>query len=291
MLKGTIMKGIGGFYYVETPEGLIECRARGRFRKDGETPVVGDIVTVKRTEEDKEKGYVEEIEPRKNVFIRPPVANIDQLVIAISVKDPEPNLLLADRLTVTAEAAGVSSVICITKCDLDAEKAEKIAEIYQKSGYPVLSISSKDGVGIDAVKEILQNKTTALAGNSGVGKSSLLNELCASFDLVTGSVSEKTKRGRHTTRHTELLKLPFGGFVFDTPGFSSYETEGIAAEELANLFPDFEGFTTGCRFAGCAHVAEPSCSVKEAVEAGKISNERYENYTILYKELKEKKKW
>lgn len=291
MLTGTIIKGIGGFYYVKTTDGLIECRARGRFRKDGEKPIIGDMVRVKRTAEDETKGSVEEIMPRKNSFIRPPVANIDQMVITMAASNPEPNLLLIDRLAVEAEAAGVKPVICVNKLDLDGKKAEHIQEIYEKAGYSVLLISAKEAVGIAELEVVLKDKITAFAGNSGVGKSSLINRLCETFALETGNVSEKTQRGRHTTRHTELLELPFGGFVFDTPGFSSYETEGLVPEELAGLFPEIKQAEGGCRFAGCAHVAEPRCMVKNALQEGRIAPERYENYCILYAEAKNNKMW
>lgn len=291
MLTGTIIKGIGGFYYVKTTQGLIECRARGRFRKDGEKPMIGDLVQIKRTAEDETKGSVEEIMPRKNSFIRPPVANIDQMVITMAASNPEPNLLLVDRLAVEAEAAGVKPVICVNKLDLDSERAEHIKEIYTKAGYPVLLVSAREEIGIAELEVILKDKITAFAGNSGVGKSSLLNRLSETFALETGDVSEKTQRGRHTTRHTELFELPFGGYVFDTPGFSSYETEGLVPEELAGLFPEIKQAEGGCRFAGCAHVAEPGCVVKEALQEGKIAPERYENYCVLYAEAKNNKMW
>ncbi len=291
MQTGTIIKGIGGFYYVKTPDGIVECRARGRFRKDGASPMVGDYVRIKRTKEDAGKGSVDEILPRKNSFIRPPVANIDQMVAVISVKNPESSLLLTDQLTVTAEAAGVSPVICINKRDLDEERAGVIQKIYETTGYPVILTSAKEAQGLSELQDILKDKITAFAGNSGVGKSSLLNRLCETFSLETGTVSEKTQRGRHTTRHTELLELPFGGYVFDTPGFSSFAAEGIAADDLKGFFPEMADYGTGCRFAGCVHVAEPGCEVKEALAAGKIAQERYDSYCALYQELKAVKAW
>lgn len=290
MLTGTIVKGIGGFYYVKTEEGLIECRARGRFRREGESPMVGDRVRIIRTAEDAQKGSVDAILPRKNMFIRPPVANIDQLIITIAAANPEPNLLLADQLAVTAEAMGVHPVICVNKLDLNEEGAKAIAEIYQKAGYPVLLVSAREDVGTEQLKAVLQDKITALAGNSGVGKSSLLNCL-NSLELETGDVSRKTQRGRHTTRHTELFELPFGGYVFDTPGFSSYAAEGLRPEEVAALFPEIAKAEGGCRFSGCAHVAEPGCSVKEAVGRGEIAPSRYENYCAFYQAAKAAKKW
>ncbi len=290
MLTGTIVKGIGGFYYVKTEEGLIECRARGRFRRAGESPMVGDRVRIVRTAEDAQKGSVDAILPRKNMFIRPPVANIDQLIITIAAANPEPNLLLADQLAVTAEAMGVHPVICVNKLDLNEEGAQTIAGIYQKAGYPVLLVSAREDVGTEQLKAVLQDKITALAGNSGVGKSSLLNCL-NSLELETGDVSRKTQRGRHTTRHTELFELPFGGYVFDTPGFSSYAAEGLRPEEMASLFPEIAKAEGGCRFSGCAHVAEPGCSVKEAVGRGEIAPSRYENYCAFYQAAKAAKKW
>ncbi len=291
MLTGIIIKGIGGFYYVKTDEGLIECRARGLFRKEGEKPMVGDKVQIRRTAEDKTKGSVEEILPRKNALIRPPVANIDQLLITVASTNPAPNLRLIDQLTVTAEALGIQPVICINKVDLDLETANHIASIYEKAGYVVLLTSAREAMGLETLKKVLQNKITALAGNSGVGKSSLLNRLCQTFGLETGAVSEKTKRGKHTTRHIELFELPFGGYVFDTPGFSSYETEGLLAGELAGLFPEIKRAEGNCRFTGCAHIKEPECSVKAALEAGDIAKERYESYCALYQEIKNNKTW
>lgn len=291
MLTGTIIKGIGGFYYVKTAEGLIECRARGRFRKEGEKPMIGDSVQLTQTTEDKTKGSLEEILPRKNAFIRPPVANIDQLVITLAAVQPLPNLLLADQLAVTAESMGVRPAICINKCDLDREAAEQIAAIYEKTDYDVFIVSAREGDGLAALKDALKDKITALAGNSGVGKSSLLNALSENVQLETGALSQKTSRGRHTTRHTELFQLPFGGFIFDTPGFSSYLMENIAPEQLAGLFPEIASSSGGCRFAGCSHIAEPGCSVKDALTAGRIAQSRYESYCTLYKEAKEKKLW
>jgi len=291
MLTGIIVKGIGGFYYVTTDAGLIECRARGIFRKQGQQPLVGDKVLIKRTTEDPTKGSLEEILPRKNQFVRPPVANIDQLIITVAAGQPEPNLLLVDQLTVTAEMAHVKPVICINKMDLDAKMAEELASVYRQVGYETLLVSARQDSGTDALRRILQNKTTAFAGNSGVGKSTLLNCIGGSFGLETGSLSEKTQRGRHTTRHTELFPLPFGGYVFDTPGFSSYESVGLVPETLAEYFPDIHRHADACRFAGCAHMAEPDCSVKAALEDGQIAKERYESYCTLYTEAKKQKKW
>ncbi len=292
MLNGTIMKGIGGFYYVKCDDNVIyACRARGKFRKDGLIPVVGDKVRIDVTDTAKKEGYVTEIYPRTNSFFRPPVSNIDTLLITFAAKDPEPAPELIDKLTVTAVAQNVSCAICINKSELDRKKAETMAEEYRLAGFPVLICSAKKQEGIEELKELLHNKITGLAGSSGVGKSSLLNAMGENFRLETGSVSDKIKRGKHTTRHTELFPLSFGGFVFDTPGFGSFELEKRKAQDLAHLFPEIEANEGGCRFPGCCHISEPDCSVKAALENGKIGKNRYESYCTLYQTLKDIKDW
>lgn len=293
MIDGTIMKGIGGFYYVKcaTNGNVYSCRARGKFRKDGLVPVVGDHVKIDVTDTEKLEGYVTEIFPRRNAFFRPPVSNIDLLLVTFAAKDPEPALDLIDKLTVTAVAQGVACAICINKADLDPGFAEKLAEEYRPTGFPVLICSAKEQKGIAELKALLQGKITALAGSSGVGKSSLLNAMGESFTLETGSVSEKIKRGKHTTRHTELFPLSFGGFVFDTPGFGSFEVEKRKAQDLSALFPEIEAHEGGCRFPGCSHISEPDCSVKDALEEGKIGKSRYDSYCSLYESLKDVKDW
>lgn len=293
MINGTIMKGIGGFYYVKcsTSEDVYACRARGKFRKEGLVPVVGDKVEIDVTDAQKKEGYVTRIFPRTNAFFRPPVSNIDLLLVTFAAKDPEPALDLIDKLTVTAISQGVSCAICINKTDLDRKTAEEIAAEYRLAGFPVLICSALDGEGIDDLKSLLKDKITALAGSSGVGKSSLLNAMGEDFVLETGSVSEKIKRGKHTTRHTELFPLSFGGFVFDTPGFGSFEVEKRKASDLASLFPEIAANAGECRFPGCSHISEPDCSVKEALEKGKIGKNRYASYCALYETLKDIKDW
>ncbi len=291
MLEGIIIKGIGGFYYIKTELGILECKARGKFRKEKLTPVVGDRVCASVVDEAEMTGSLDEILPRKNEFIRPPVANIDQMIITLAVQDPMPNLFLVDKLTVTALAAGVECVICINKIDLDDQKADELYRIYQTTGFRVILSSSVDGTGTDELRGVLQDKVTALAGNSGVGKSSILNGIDSRFQLETGTVSDKIKRGRHTTRHTELFELDFGGYVFDTPGFGSFEVEEIRDSELEFLFPEFAPYLGTCRFQGCRHISEPDCAVKQALADGAVSASRYESYQELYNKLKDIKEW
>ncbi len=291
MIKGTIIKGIGGFYYVKSDDSIYSCRARGKFRKDSTTPMVGDIAEIEVTDDVKKEGYVISILPRKNQLFRPLVSNIDLLLVTFAASSPAPSLQLIDKLTITAEAKEIPCAICINKCDLNPKAAYNYAEIYKLAGYEVLTVSAETQENVDKLKELLTDKTTALAGNSGVGKSSLLNAIGESFNLVTGTVSDKIQRGRHTTRHTELFPLSFGGFVFDTPGFGSYEIENITYRDLASLFPEIKAHEGNCRFSGCSHIKEPDCSVKEALTEGKIAQSRYESYTLLYEELKKIKEW
>ena len=291
MIKGTIIKGIGGFYYVKSDDSIYSCRARGKFRKDSQTPIVGDLAEIEVTDNVKKEGYVVNILPRKNELFRPLVSNIDQLLITFAVISPAPSLQLIDKLTVTAAKRNIPTAICINKCDLNPEAAKEYEEIYTLAGFPVLTVSALMSENVDKLKKLLKNKTTALAGNSGVGKSSLLNAIGEDFSLATGDISDKIKRGKHTTRHTELFPLSFGGFVFDTPGFGSYELEDITFDELPSLFPEISKYEGNCRFTQCSHIKEPDCSVKQALNDGKIAQSRYESYTALYEELKKIKKW
>lgn len=291
-MTGIITKGIGGFYYVKCDDGtLFSCRARGKFRKEGQTPTVGDKVEIEVTDKEKHEGYVLSIYSRKNCFFRPPVANIDMLLVTFAICSPEPALELIDKLTVSAIAQAVSCAICINKIELDYEKAKQLADEYKKAGFPVVLCSAKTGEGISDLKALLQDKVTALAGSSGVGKSSLLNAMGEQFSLKTGAVSDKIQRGKHTTRHTELFPLSFGGFVFDTPGFGSFEIEKMKAQDLSFLFPEIQKRADGCRFPGCSHITEPDCAVKEALEKGEIGQNRYNSYCALYDTLKNIKDW
>jgi len=291
MIKGTIIKGIGGFYYVKTDDDVYSCRARGKFRKDKEVPIVGDLAEIEITDYVKKEGYVINILPRKNQLFRPLVSNIDLLLVTFATESPTPSLALIDKLTITAEAKNIPTAICINKCDLNPEIAEEYKKVYTLAGFTVLMLSAYTGQNVDKLKELLKDKTTALAGSSGVGKSSLLNAIGESFNLVTGSVSDKIKRGRHTTRHTELFPLSFGGFVFDTPGFGSYEIENITYRDLPALFPEIGKYEGNCKFSHCSHIKEPDCSVKKALADGKIAPSRYESYTAFYEELKKIKDW
>ena len=292
MLNGRIMKGIGGFYYVDTEKGLYECRARGIFRKNKITPLVGDRVSISVVDEENKKGVVEEIEKRDTELVRPPIANVDKALIVFAIKNPAPNLSLLDRFIVLAEKENLEIVIVFTKVDLDAdgELLEELKSIYEVSGYKVISVSNKLKLNIDKIKEELKENTVVFAGPSGVGKSSLLNEVDKNFELKTGEVSDKIKRGKHTTRHAELLKLECGGMVADTPGFSSLTLDDIDESELKEYFIEFDKYDD-CRFGSrCIHENEPSCAVKEAVENGEISKKRYESYIQLLNEIRSGKR-
>lgn len=290
MIKGIITKGIGGFYYVEDDDRKVyECRARGRFRKDKITPLVGDRVKIRISHDD--KGYIEEILDRDTKLIRPPVANVDQAVIVFAVKKPNPNIVLLDRFLVMAEKENLDIVICFNKIDLSMEELNKLRQIYENTGYKVLSTSTKTETGVEEFKEILKNKITVFAGPSGVGKSSLLNTTQPNLKLKTGDVSLKSQRGKHTTRHVELLKLDFGGWVLDTPGFSSLNLDSIEENELQFYFREFEDYRHDCKYRGCMHVNEPQCVVKEKVKEGIIDSSRYANYLHLLKEIQENRRY
>ena len=291
MIEGRIIKGIGGFYYIETEKGLYECRARGIFRKNKITPLVGDFVKISVVDEDNKKGVVEEIQERKTELVRPPIANVNQALIVFAVKNPTPHLSLLDRFIVLAERENLEIVIILTKIDLDDDNTfEKIKNIYEPCGYKVIGVSNLENKNIDKVKEELKGNTVVFAGPSGVGKSSLLNQIDSNFQLKTGDVSDKIKRGKHTTRHAELFELEFGGMVADTPGFSSLTLDDIEDIDLKDYFIEFEDHDD-CKFGSrCIHQNEPSCAVKEAVENGEIPRERYESYIQLLNEIRQGKR-
>ncbi len=290
-MRGKIVKGIGGFYYVDCENGnTYECRAKGIFRKDSIKPVVGDVVEVSILDEENLLGNLDEIHPRKNELIRPLVANVDQAIIVFSVKNPEPNFMLLDKFLLLMESKGIDALIVFNKIDIaDRVYVEAIAEIYRRVGYTVTTTSAIEENGIDSLKEHLLGKTSVFAGPSGVGKSSILNLIQTELDLLTGGISKKLGRGKHTTRHTTLINFAPDSYVLDTPGFTSFNIDGLEAEELKGLFIDFDEHSE-CKFAGCNHISEPACGVKAALEKGDISKERYENYKQLFEELKEKKK-
>ena len=291
MIEGRIIKGIGGFYYIETEKGLYECRARGIFRKNKITPLVGDFVKISVVDEDNKKGVVEEIQERKTELVRPPIANVNKALIVFAVKNPTPHLSLLDRFIVLAERENLEIVIILTKIDLDDDNTfEKIKNIYEPCGYKVIGVSNLENKNIDKVKEELKGNTVVFAGPSGVGKSSLLNQIDSNFQLKTGDVSDKIKRGKHTTRHAELFELEFGGMVADTPGFSSLTLDDIEDIDLKDYFIEFEDHDD-CKFGSrCIHQNEPNCAVKEAVENGKIPKERYESYIQLLNEIRQGKR-
>ena len=287
--SGRIMKALSGFYYVQTPERLVECKARGRFRKDGISPLVGDWVTITV---ERGKGMIEQILPRANSFIRPAVANLDLLVLLVSQSIPVTEPFLIDRVTAIAGNQNVPVIICVNKSDLKSEGS--LAEIYTHAGYDVVTTSAVTGAGVEQLKALISGKTVAFTGNSGVGKSSILNRLAPDLHVLTGEVSERLGRGRHTTRHIELFALPDGTFVADTPGFSSFDTdqmEVVLKENLQYAFPDFAPYLGKCRFHDCAHLKEPGCAVTEACRQGLIEPTRYESYVKLYEKAKEIKLW
>lgn len=292
-MQGRIIKGIAGFYYVHIPlKGIYECRAKGVFRKENQKPLVGDRVEIQALDEDKRLGNIEKILPRSNQLVRPAVANVDQALIIFSIIKPAPNLNLLDRFLIMMSRLGLKATICFNKQDIATEQEMKaLAEIYQSCDYPVIFSSAKEKDGIMQIKELLQGKTTTVAGPSGVGKSSIINCLQSSINMETGDISKKIERGKHTTRHTELIAMNEDTYIMDTPGFSSLEMFQIDKEELSAFYKEFEPYQNACRFQGCSHTHEPNCAVKEAITEGNISKIRYENYVSLYNELKEKRKY
>ena len=292
-MTGKIMKGIGGFYYVYVENaGLYECRAKGIFRNKKMKPNVGDVVDIDVISEEEKTGNLVVIHPRKNQLIRPMVANVDQALVIFAVHEPEPNFQLLNRFLIMMEKQEIPVVICFNKMDLasDAEREQLLLD-YENSGCHVLFSSAQEGEGIPELKSLLKGKTTVMAGPSGVGKSSTLNSISEGKQMETGAVSEKIKRGRHTTRHSELIYLGEDTYLMDTPGFSSLYLMDIDKEDLRFYFPEFGAYENQCRFNGCSHIHEPGCAVKEALAEGRISRMRYEDYRYLYEELASARKW
>ena len=292
-MQGRIVKGIAGFYYVFIPGvGILECKAKGIFRKNKLKPLVGDRVLVTLLNKEEKTGNIEEILERENELIRPAVANIDQALVVFALKSPEPNFNLLDRFLLMMKQKGLPCILAFNKADLVGE--ERLAEIrslYEKSGHPIFFISAKNEIGLLELKDALLGKITTLAGPSGVGKSSLINSLQTGVSMETGTVSEKIQRGKHTTRHSELIPIDEDSFILDTPGFTSLSVFNLEKEELESLYSEFEPYRKHCRFTPCSHTHEPDCAVKEALEQGEISRVRYENFQQIYEELKEKKKY
>lgn len=285
MVKGIILKGIAGFYYVKTEDGLYECKARGKFKNKKLTPLVGDRVLI--LPENAEKATIEEIEDRKTELIRPAVANVDQAVIVFAIQNPDPNIVLLDKMTVLALAANLEPVICFNKMDGDLiGRGEALRKTYELAGFKVIMTSYKQDIGLDDLREAIKDKISVFAGPSGVGKSSLLNKVQSGLALKTGEISEKIKRGKHTTRHSELIELAHGGWVVDTPGFTSLELDYLQLNHVKDYFPEFEEASENCRFDDCVHINEPGCGVLSAIETHAISKQRYDSYKYLYNEIK-----
>lgn len=292
-MTGKIIKGIGGFYYVVCENEITyECKAKGIFRNRNIKPLVGDNVEIEILDDRNNLGNIIDILPRFNWLNRPAVANVDQTVILFAVSAPEPNFNLLDRFLISMEQHDIPTIICFNKVDLEGfQLNEEACRSYTKSGYEVLFISAESGYGMEALSAVIRGKTTVFAGPSGVGKSSTLNALFPEANVKTGELSEKIQRGKHTTRHSELMFVEKDTYIMDTPGFSSLYTEGIEAVDLKEYFPELAAFTGKCRFHMCNHISEPGCLVKDAVSNGTISPIRYNNYVMIYKELKEKRKW
>ena len=283
------MRSLSGFYEVQTPDALVTCRGRGSLRKGGDSPLTGDMVEITV---EHGKGMVERILPRNNRFIRPAVANVDALVVFAANANPVTDPFLIDRVAAIAGDQGVPVYLCVNKCDLDP--AVDLVRIYQNAGFPVIRASTVSGEGVEALRQLIEGKLVAFTGNTGVGKSSMLNRLCPELSLATGEVSEKLGRGRHTTRHVELFPLGGGTYVADTPGFSSFDTDQmdvLLKENLQFAFPDFAAHFGKCQFHDCSHRSEPGCAIRAAVEAGTIEKTRYESYLRLYEKSSQIKLW
>ena len=292
-MQGKIVKGIAGFYYVHVVEfGVYECKAKGIFRKDKKKPLVGDDVEIEVLSEVEKTGSIINIFERKNELIRPAVANIDQALVVFAAAKPSPHFNLLARFLVMMQTKEIPVILCFNKEDIASEeKLSELAEIYEKCGCQLIFVSAKEEKNMETLRRMLEGKTTAIAGPSGVGKSSIINFLNPKANMETGSISRKIERGKHTTRHSELFMIGEDSYIMDTPGFSSLYVNDFEKEDLKYYFPEFTPFEGQCKFNGCEHIHEPGCAVKEAVEEGKIHKIRYEDYTEMYRELKERKRY
>jgi len=292
-MEGKIIKGIAGFYYVHVVEsGIYECKAKGIFRKRNIKPLVGDNVTIEVGDEVEKTGNIIDIHPRENQLIRPAVANIDQAILIFAVTRPNPHFNLLDRFLVMMERQNVETNICFNKTDIGStEEIQMLADTYGACGYKVIFTSAYDNDGLEEIHHLIKGKTTALAGPSGVGKSSIINILQPEVGMETGVISEKIGRGKHTTRHSQLIYVSENTYIMDTPGFSSLLAQDLEKEELKNYFPEFHHYEGQCKFQGCVHINEPACAVKAALDAGDISQSRYDNYVIMFGEAKNNKRY
>ena len=292
-MRGKIVKGISGFYYVHVAEtGIYECKAKGIFRNQKIKPLVGDDVEIVVLDEEKKIGNVEKILPRTRELISSAVANIDMALVIFAAAKPDPNFNLLDRFLCMMEYQKVPVTICFNKCDLVTEgQREVLRKIYELAGYELLFTSAKTQENVEKLKSVLQGKMTAVAGPSGVGKSSLINDLQDAVQMQTGGISDKIERGKHTTRHSQIIPIAENTYIMDTPGFSSMDLPGFSKEDLWTCYPEFVRFEPGCRFIGCSHIGEPDCGVKTALAEGKISQVRYDNYVQLYQEMKNMRKY
>lgn len=291
-MQGKIVKGIAGFYYVWAEGQIYECKAKGVFRKDKKKPLVGDDVKFYVLDEGKKLGNITELLPRHSELVRPAVANVDQALVIFAIIKPQPNLNLLDRFLIMMRQQSLPCIICLNKLDIDEMGDSAVyEEIYKNSGCKVICVSAATKCNIDALKEMLRGKTTTVAGPSGAGKSSLVNCLKNDIVMKTGDISAKIERGRHTTRHSELIAIEPGTYILDTPGFSALSLFGMEKEELAGYYPEFAGYEKYCRFGGCSHISEPVCGIRDAVEEGAVSRMRYDNYCQLYEELKRQRRF
>ncbi len=291
MLKGIVLSNISNLYKVEANNKIYDCSARGKIKNIDLSPVAGDIVTIELQDKEENVGVIEDIEERKNYIKRPKMANLSQIILVISMKMPKPDLLLLDKQLVYAEYMNIRPIICLNKIDLENEdRIDKIYELYKSIGYDVIKTNAKEGIGVKEIKKCLENNITAFSGNSGVGKSTLINCIMEKNITEEGNISHKNKKGKNTTTQVNLYKIKENSYIADTPGFSTFDVNEIEKEELAKYFVEFRGYLNQCEYADCSHIKEERCGIKKGIEEGKISKERYDRYCQIYEELRNKKK-